>query len=740
MPMPTRTRRIRFSLAAVGAAGALIIGAAVAPLPAASAESAQAQRLSDIRKTSAEAAIWGLAPEFVYRFNRYNKLITAPYNTIAYSPYAAQWNNASTNAGNASVIYLNSSLSLKQTDLVYTVPPSNGTFQMFQVLDAFVNTVADPGTRTTPSDEMTHFLVVGPESEYADKTSVTMGGITFPVISLGTNRGEILVRVLGDPNAPPSDPRSFANSFENVAKKYAMNTLAEFKANGYAPVYPTGECAYNICPASAKKQKQAEKWRNVPTDAVDYFTQVGIALKLNGLPTKRTGIGGTTAADLPSYVQPQPGFDGTYFSPSAGQWKTLKSFKSIGLTVNGFTVPDGWGDDELAAMQKGFEDGLTAAKARLLKATTPETNYWLYINRDDEFGTYANTKIGYLGRATAIYAGGFPNLPTDGFYSTILREDGGTSFMDGDDAYSITFTVPDGSEGVPADGILPPMAEDADGNLLGFWSLTLYQPDFSEAAAPFISQASVLNTAYSRAESPVIDINTAKNTITTLASDVGPLRPSTAIMFGDNAGDFGLEPLTSYYIAADPIVNAPGTFPGVLETTYTYPISTYWQQQLSENGTPIQKPAGAADTCSNSGKACVTVALTVEQRDKDPLTYGIVQPVSQLGSLQLESAAKGLPGLVANEDGSYTIWMSPSLPDGVPATNWIPTPSQEYLQGIYPDAPSVTSLIQPILRMYYAQPGDEPPSILPCPASTPECAPDGLDTTYVIPPFINHSK
>lgn len=72
-------------------------------------------------------------------------LVTAPYNTIAYAPYAAQWDDASTNAGNASVIYLNSSLSL----------------------DAFVNTVADPGTRTTPTDETVHYLmVVGGTEKY----------------------------------------------------------------------------------------------------------------------------------------------------------------------------------------------------------------------------------------------------------------------------------------------------------------------------------------------------------------------------------------------------------------------------------------------------------------------------------------------------------------------------------------------------------------------------------------------
>ncbi len=135
-----------------GIASALVLGTMVVPVSgiASGSESDTAsepvvttaqmtRKQRKIRRTARQAAIWALAPEFSYRFNRYNKLVTAPYNTIAYAPYAAQWDNASTNAGNASVIYLNASLSLKRQDLVYTVPPTNGTFQLSQVLDSFVN-------------------------------------------------------------------------------------------------------------------------------------------------------------------------------------------------------------------------------------------------------------------------------------------------------------------------------------------------------------------------------------------------------------------------------------------------------------------------------------------------------------------------------------------------------------------------------------------------------------------------
>ena len=54
-----------------------------------------------------EAYIWGLAPEFVYRFEKYNDLVTTPRNTLGGgSGVAAAWNDNATNAGDASVLYL----------------------------------------------------------------------------------------------------------------------------------------------------------------------------------------------------------------------------------------------------------------------------------------------------------------------------------------------------------------------------------------------------------------------------------------------------------------------------------------------------------------------------------------------------------------------------------------------------------------------------------------------------------
>src|SRR4051812_16317499 len=163
-------------------------------------------RLARIERLAELAYIWGLPAEFVYRFSNYNQLVTAPINTFAYGQSPAAWNNASTNAGDSSVLYINAELDLTRTDLVYTIPPTSADFQVTQIFDNFINVVSDPGTRTLPTNSPTSFLLVGPNSRYADKTKVTLNGFTFPVIALDTNRGEMLVRLLADSLAPASSP------------------------------------------------------------------------------------------------------------------------------------------------------------------------------------------------------------------------------------------------------------------------------------------------------------------------------------------------------------------------------------------------------------------------------------------------------------------------------------------------------------------------------------------------------
>jgi len=137
---------------------------------------------------------------------------------------------------------------------------------------------------------------------------------------------------------------------------------------------------------------------------------------------------------------------------------------------------------------------------------------------------------------------------------------------------------------------------DSQGNPLGFWSITLYLPDPSESAAPFISQASVLNTAYSTANIPVTAVDPSTDTITVEPSAWGPLVASTPILFGPTAAQYGLAPGVPYYVATPPTSNID---PKTKSTTYSFKVSTQWLQDLSA-ATPPTLPVPIQLTCNGA--------------------------------------------------------------------------------------------------------------------------------------------
>ena len=185
----------------------------------------------------------------------------------------------------------------------------------------------------------------------------------------------------------------------------------------------------------------------------------------------------------------------------------------------------------------------------------------------------------------------------------------------------------------------------------------------------------------------------------------GTLAASTPILFGGDATAYGLTPNTVYYVASAPT-------PNVEQTTYTFQISAQWLQTLSDGDVPIQ----------DSGHPGPVVDL-LSPGTTGGLRYGMVKPVTQLGSSQLAANQ-----LARNADGSLTLWFGPTLPAGGAASNWIPTPSTAYYSTLYPNT-QVSTAFQLTLRIYYPTPGNEPPSILPC---TQACA-TVLHESYIPP-------
>ena len=530
-------------------------------------------------------------------------------------------------------------------------------------------------------------------------------GFTYRVIPYDTNFGWMLIRIRADTLVPASDPASAASILKNVVERFAMNSLAQFEARGHQPKYfIPGQ--YTPTPGQIKR---AQKWHSAPTSAVVFFKQLGESLRLNPLPGATTGINGIPLRTLPSWITPQSRAIKLYRNPSYGQAHTLAQFKPLGLTANGFRIPSNWGRRQLLALQAGYVAGQQKINALVTSGTvTAATNFWNYLNHT--IGTYPNAPLGYQYRAVIVVAGGSANVPLDAVYAQLNNLDGtSATTLDGNDTYKLTFTPPVTNPAtLPVVGTLPPTVNDSQGNPLGFWSIHAYATDTTQSAAPFITQASVLNTAYSTANIPVTAVDPSTSTVTVEPSAWGPLVASSPILFGSTAAQYGLMPGVPYYVATTPIQQ---TDPTTKATTFSFKVSTKWLQQLSAAHVPIQGTNGAPGPI---------VPLTNPGGPVN-LQWGPIQPVSQLGSQQLTSGK-----LVKNADGSVTIWIAPTLPTGAPATNWLPTPSSAYYATLYPGVP-VPTQIRALIRIYYPTPGSNTQaSILPPPNGS-------MGATYVLP-------
>jgi hypothetical protein len=165
--------------------------------------------------------------------------------------------------------------------------------------DACANFVGSIGTRTTPSDSTTSYLLVGPKSRYASQKTAKVHGYEYPVIGCDTNVSWFLIRVLTNTLIDASNPTSVPNVAENVAHKFALNSLQEFEANGHEPVYPA---SFVLPPPNQQQKNDAEPYPNAPNDAITFFGQLGDAVAASPIPNRNTGLAGTPLNEPPSIV------------------------------------------------------------------------------------------------------------------------------------------------------------------------------------------------------------------------------------------------------------------------------------------------------------------------------------------------------------------------------------------------------------------------------------------------------
>lgn len=399
-----------------------------------------------IKLLAAEAYLWGLGPEYIERFSKYNTIIGAPYNSLKYGSVPAAWNNEATNAGNASVLYISGFVNFEQAPaLVLTVPPSANQYYVVAYYDAYANTVGSIGMRTTPSQTATSYLLVGPDSPYAHKKTVNIDGYEYPVMASDTNLNWFLIRVPTNTLIDTAASNSVPNVLNGVERKFALNSLQQFEANGHEPVYPA---SFVLPPPTPEQSREAQPYQNAPTDAVRFFNQLGIAVATSPIPKVSTGLSGTPLSNLPPWVAPQYGAQDLYFAPSYGQQAILDSFAPLGLTQKGFQIPSGWGSTQLRALQDGYDLGQKVLTGFVGDASpSASSNYWGIIN--NFAGTYPNNAVGYLYRSVIVLEGGVANLPLDAVYPTLTGNPGP---LDGNHTYKLTFTPPVANATLPAMG------------------------------------------------------------------------------------------------------------------------------------------------------------------------------------------------------------------------------------------------------------------------------------------------
>jgi hypothetical protein len=187
-----------------------------------------------ITALAAEAYLWGLGPQFIEQTSKYNTIIGAPFNALRYGSVPAAWNNDATNAGDASVLYVVGFVNFDETpELVLTVPPSRNQYYVAAYYDAYANSIGSIGTRTTPSDVMTSYLLVGPKSPYAKKQTTKIHGYEYPVMASDTTVNWFLIRVLANTLIDASDATSVPDVVNGVVQQFALNSLQDFEANGH---------------------------------------------------------------------------------------------------------------------------------------------------------------------------------------------------------------------------------------------------------------------------------------------------------------------------------------------------------------------------------------------------------------------------------------------------------------------------------------------------------------------------
>ena len=268
--------------------------------------------------------------------------------------------DTSVKRSNNDTLYSEAFLDLRAEPLILHVPDTSGLYYVMQIMDAWTNTFAAPGTRTTGSSAQ-DFAIAGPDWK---------GHLPhhIKVIKSPTNLVWIIGRTQVNTDVPPGgtcSPIDYSD-VHNIQQQYTLTPLSEWLA-GKSPTPSSGGSPSNSTPT--------------PPDLVAQLTGVEFFQMLSDL-----------MQDNPAAHRDMP---------------ALKKFKTIGfvpgapfnppadMVVNINTAPQ----IAVLVMSEQFQD------------LGDMVNGWRVTVSD--IGTYGTD---YLSRAAVAWGAPGANLPKDGFY------------------------------------------------------------------------------------------------------------------------------------------------------------------------------------------------------------------------------------------------------------------------------------------------------------------------------------
>lgn len=276
---------------------------------------------------------------------------------------------------NADMLYSVAWLDLCDQPMVLALPEMGARYYLMQLLDAWTNVFADPGTRTN-AGEPREFAIVGPD--WREPIPPTLAVIRAP-----TNMVWLIGRTQTD------GPRDYT-SVHAAQDKYLLTPLSEWGTAYQPPIGGRGTADVD------RHTPPAEQVARM--DATTFFGCLNVLMQTN--------------------------------PPSLGDARTLARFERLGIRPGAPLGADG--------RQPVLEAGAEAARVRLLELAERNVvghvvNGWEFTPR--EVGRYGTN---YLLRAAMAMVGIGANLREDAIYSRAIVDEGGQA-LTGATRYTITF-------------------------------------------------------------------------------------------------------------------------------------------------------------------------------------------------------------------------------------------------------------------------------------------------------------